>query len=45
MLESLRRTGIFFLALCLAPLGLWAQLSGTYTVNPAGSGTTNFVTL
>ena len=45
MLESLRRTGIFFLVLCLAPLGLLAQLSGTYTINPAGSGTTNFTTL
>ena len=45
MLESFRRTGLSFLALCLAPLGLWAQLSGTYTINPTGLGTTNFTTL
>ena len=45
MLESLRRTGIFCLLLFVAPWVLRAQLSGTYTVNPAGSGPNNYTTL
>lgn len=44
MLESLRRTGIF-LSLSLLPWALAAQMSGTYTVNPSGSGSTNYTTL